>query len=73
MDKFNSAIDVPRRCLGSTVIIGDEEVYIDAEFMIGKLLSGHILPEDRPFYIKMAIIIPLTIALCLIGVNYICK
>ena len=52
MEKFNSAIDVPRRCLGSTVIIEDEEVYIDAEFMFGKLLSGHILPEDRPFYIK---------------------
>lgn len=64
MEKFNSAREVPKRCLGQTVLIDGEEVYVNAEFIIGKLLSGHGAKEEYLEAFLFGIIIPLLVFGC---------
>ena len=60
MKEYKSFSDVGFKDLGSTVKVGNTEVYIDSEFMIGKMLSEKpLLFLGIPFLMTVLVIVAL--------------
>ena len=66
MKSYNYQKEVRQNELGNTVLIDGKEVYINAEFIYGKMLSGDFDKTDWTNFIKLTLIPALILMIILL-------